>query len=144
VINATTNVAALVYFIPSGNIIWLAAGVMALANISGSFAGSHMAIKRGAPFVRRLFLIVIAVLISVTTPSKSGRHKKQNPPAAGFEISKLIEALLDLRFFIRNVLASNRIVLLQFQLVRHGALVLAGRVVMSGTGAGHEFDLFAG
>jgi uncharacterized membrane protein YfcA len=64
VINATTNVAALVYFIPSGNIIWVAAGVMALANFTGSFAGSHMAIRHGAPFVRRLFLIVLILLIS--------------------------------------------------------------------------------
>lgn len=64
VINTATNVAALAYFIPSGNIIWIAAGVMALANISGSFAGSHMAIRHGAPFVRRLFLIVLAVIIA--------------------------------------------------------------------------------
>lgn len=63
VINTATNLAALIYFIPTGNIFWLAAAIMALANISGSFAGSHLAISRGVPFVRRLFLLVLSAII---------------------------------------------------------------------------------
>lgn len=64
VVNTATNLAALLYFIPSGNIIWLAAVVMAAANISGSVAGSHMAIRHGTMFVRRIFLIVLSVIIA--------------------------------------------------------------------------------
>ena len=64
VVNTVTNLAALLYFIPSGNIIWAAALVMATANITGSFVGSHMAIRRGADFVRRMFLVVLTVLIA--------------------------------------------------------------------------------
>jgi uncharacterized protein len=63
VINTATNFAALVYFIPSGNIFWLAAVTMACANVAGSFTGSHMAISRGTVFVRRLFLAVLTVII---------------------------------------------------------------------------------
>lgn len=63
VINTATNFAALVYFIPSGNILWLTAATMAIANISGSFTGSHLAIRHGAAFVRRLFLVVLAAII---------------------------------------------------------------------------------
>jgi uncharacterized protein len=63
IVNTVTNLAALLYFIPSGNIIWPAAVVMATANISGSFAGSHLAIRRGTTFVRRMFLIVLCVII---------------------------------------------------------------------------------
>jgi uncharacterized membrane protein YfcA len=64
VVNTATNLAALLYFIPSGNIIWPAAVVMASANITGSFAGSHLAIRRGTAFVRRTFLVVLAILIA--------------------------------------------------------------------------------
>ena len=63
VINTATNLAALVYFIPTGNIFWLAAAIMAVANLSGSFTGSHLAIRHGVVFVRRLFLIVLAAII---------------------------------------------------------------------------------
>lgn len=64
VINWMTNFAALLYFVPTGNILWAAAAVMAVAQITGSVTGSHMALRRGAGFVRRLFLIVLGVIIA--------------------------------------------------------------------------------
>jgi uncharacterized membrane protein YfcA len=64
VINTATNLAALFYFVPSGNIIWAAAIIMATTNITGSFVGSHLAIRRGTLFVRRIFLVVLTVLIA--------------------------------------------------------------------------------
>ena len=38
------------------------------------------------------------------------------------------------------MLANNRVELFDFHFLRHVALVLGGRVVMTGTGAGDEFD----
>jgi uncharacterized protein len=64
VINWTTNFAALAYFVPTGHVLWLAAIVMGVCSVAGSVTGSHMALKHGTGFVRRLFLLVIAVMIA--------------------------------------------------------------------------------
>ena len=63
VVNATTNLAALLYFGPTGHILWATAGVMAVCNVVGAQVGSGMAIKYGAGFVRGLFLLVVGVLV---------------------------------------------------------------------------------
>ena len=41
------------------------------------------------------------------------------------------------------MLADDRIEFLHFYLVRHGALVLGGRVIVAGTGRRNELDLVA-
>lgn len=63
VINVMTNLAALLYFLPTGNVLWQAAAVMAVANVLGSVSGSHLALRHGAVFVRRLFLTVLTTII---------------------------------------------------------------------------------
>jgi uncharacterized membrane protein YfcA len=63
VVNVATNLAALAFFIPNG--YWLpplAAG-MALANVSGSYSGTRLALRYGSGFVRRFFLVVVGGLI---------------------------------------------------------------------------------
>jgi uncharacterized membrane protein YfcA len=62
-VNLAANLAAIGYFVPNGFFLPLAAPVMAVANIGGSFAGTHLALRHGSGFVRRVFLIVVAVLI---------------------------------------------------------------------------------
>lgn len=51
-INALTNVGALVPLIAQGHVRWPVALAMAGANLLGGQVGSHLAIRRGAPFVR--------------------------------------------------------------------------------------------
>jgi len=63
VVNATTNLAALLYFGPHGHILWGVAAMMAVFNVVGAQLGSGMAIKYGAGFVRVLFLVVVGVLV---------------------------------------------------------------------------------
>jgi len=63
VINVMTNLAALLYFLPTGNVLWQAAAIMAVANVLGSVSGSHLALRHGAVFVRRLFLGVLTAII---------------------------------------------------------------------------------
>ncbi len=63
VVNVATNLAALAYFVPNGYVLPLLAGLMALANVSGSMAGTALALKHGSAFVRRVFLIVVGMLI---------------------------------------------------------------------------------
>ena len=63
VINLTTNVAALSYFISNGLVLWQIGLPMALCNLLGGLIGSHMALSRGSRFIRIIFLTVLALLI---------------------------------------------------------------------------------
>ncbi len=63
IVNAATNGAALLYFLPHGDILWETASAMAVANIAGSQVGAKLAIHHGSGFVRRVFLVVVTALI---------------------------------------------------------------------------------
>ena len=63
VVNVATNLAALAYFLPNGYVLPLLAAGMALANVSGSMAGTWLALKHGSGFVRQVFLLVVGALI---------------------------------------------------------------------------------
>lgn len=64
IVNAATNLSALLYFVPSGNVIWHVGLSMATFNIAGSLVGSNLALRRGSRFVRRVFLLVAGILIT--------------------------------------------------------------------------------
>jgi uncharacterized membrane protein YfcA len=63
VINCMTNIAALVVFIRQGNYILELAILMAVFNITGSFIGTRIALKKGNGFVRTLFLVIVSLMI---------------------------------------------------------------------------------
>ncbi len=63
VVNVATNLAALLYFVPNGHVLPLLAVAMALANVTGSLAGTWLALRHGSVFIRRVFLAVVSVLI---------------------------------------------------------------------------------
>lgn len=63
IVNATTNLAALLYFGANTYILLVTGLAMAVFNIGGSLVGSHLAILHGAAFVRRVFLGVASVFI---------------------------------------------------------------------------------
>ena len=63
IVNAATNLAALMFFGSNGHVL-LALGLgMALFNVGGSLLGSHLAIRHGAAFVRRVFIGVAGIFI---------------------------------------------------------------------------------
>ena len=64
VVNTATNLGALAYFIPAGLVMFHLAIPMAVAMISGSIAGSHLAMKGGNHWLRRLFLILVLSLLT--------------------------------------------------------------------------------
>lgn len=64
IVNLATNVGALLLFIPHGSVLWLLGGILAVANVAGSYLGSRMAISRGTKFIRVVFLIVVVALIA--------------------------------------------------------------------------------
>ncbi|MEI7429710.1 MAG: TSUP family transporter [Betaproteobacteria bacterium] len=63
VVNIATNVAAIGFFVPNGFYIPLAAIVMAIFNVLGSIIGTHLALRHGSGFVRKVFLLVVSALI---------------------------------------------------------------------------------
>ncbi|WEK62203.1 MAG: TSUP family transporter [Candidatus Microbacterium colombiense] len=64
IVNFATNLGALLLFIPHGSVLWLLGGILAVANVAGSYLGSRMAISRGTKFIRVVFLIVVIGLIA--------------------------------------------------------------------------------
>ncbi len=64
VVNLATNVAALSFFVPSGNVLLAIAVPMAAANITGAVVGTRMALRGGTPLIRKLFLALVVVLIA--------------------------------------------------------------------------------
>lgn len=65
-VNVATNLAALILFAIKGHVWWHYALALALANVVGSVAGSHLALKHGAGFVRTVFIWVVLALILKT------------------------------------------------------------------------------
>ncbi|MEV4201035.1 sulfite exporter TauE/SafE family protein [Micromonospora globbae] len=63
VVNAGTNLGALVVFGVTGHVWWLLGAGMALCNIAGAVLGARMALRRGAGFVRVVLLVVVLALI---------------------------------------------------------------------------------
>lgn len=62
VANLTTNLAAIVVFGLSGNILWGLGLVMGAANLAGGLLGSRTALRNGNAFVRKVFLGVVVAL----------------------------------------------------------------------------------
>src|SRR5450830_464487 len=66
IVNVACNLAGLVWFGYSGHLIWQLHLTMAVCQIVGSLIGSRLAMKHGSGFVRKLFLVVVSVLILKT------------------------------------------------------------------------------
>lgn len=62
--NVATNVAALAYFIPTGNVNYSLGIVMAVANVAGSLVGVQLALTKGARFVRLVLIVVVVALLA--------------------------------------------------------------------------------
>ncbi len=66
VVNVACNVAALTCFGMAGYVIWQLGLIMAVCNIGGALIGTRLAIWGGTGFVRKLFLVVVGLLIIKT------------------------------------------------------------------------------
>ncbi|NIF07058.1 TSUP family transporter [Chryseobacterium sp. Tr-659] len=63
VINCCTGISALIIFIKQGYYLLGVGLLLAFFNIIGNIAGSRMALKKGNGFVRKIFLIVVSIMI---------------------------------------------------------------------------------
>jgi uncharacterized membrane protein YfcA len=63
-INLATNVAAVGVFVASGAIDWWLAIPMGVSNLAGGYLGARLALLKGAGFVRKIFLMVVSLLLA--------------------------------------------------------------------------------
>lgn len=61
-LNLTSNVAALALFIPSGDVVWPVAIVMAIGQVVGGYLGALTGIRFGATLIRPLVVVISIAL----------------------------------------------------------------------------------
>jgi len=62
-LNFATNTGSFFAFLFAGKILWIVAIPMALANILGSYIGSHYAIKGGENFIKKVLVFVLILML---------------------------------------------------------------------------------
>ena len=67
IVNVACNISALMWFGYSGHLLWQLGLMMAACQVAGSLVGTRLAIKHGSTFVRKLFLVVVTLLIVKTS-----------------------------------------------------------------------------
>jgi uncharacterized protein len=67
IVNVACNVAALFWFGVSGYVLVQLGLLMAICNICGSLLGTRLALRYGSGWIRKLFLIVLCILLVKTS-----------------------------------------------------------------------------
>ncbi|MCQ6256139.1 TSUP family transporter [Pseudomonas sp. Q11] len=62
-VNLGTFSAALLFFIPSGHVLWVVGGLVAVCNMAGALTGTFLALRYGSGLIRILFLLLLIFLI---------------------------------------------------------------------------------
>ena len=62
-LNFATNFGSVLAFFFAAKILWLAAIPMGLANMAGSYVGSHYAIKGGEEFIKKVLIFVLITML---------------------------------------------------------------------------------
>lgn len=63
VANSASNIASLVTFAMSGQVMWAVGVPAAICGIAGNYVGSSIALKGGAKVIRPMFFVVLALLV---------------------------------------------------------------------------------
>ena len=64
IVNVSTNLGAILYFSSSITLLWQTAFIMAICNFLGSVIGARTAVRKGSQFVRKIFLVIVTLLIA--------------------------------------------------------------------------------
>ena len=62
-LNLATNVGSAIAFVMAGKVLWMIAIPMAIANMSGSYVGTHFAIKGGEVFIKKVLIFVLIFML---------------------------------------------------------------------------------
>lgn len=60
-VNLGAFTAALLFFIPSGHVLWKVSALIAVCNVLGALTGVYLALRLGSQFIRVLFLTLLLV-----------------------------------------------------------------------------------
>ena len=63
-LNLASNLGALALFIPSGDVVWAAAGAMAVGQLIGGYLGALTGIRFGARLIRPV-VVVISIALAI-------------------------------------------------------------------------------
>ncbi len=74
VMNCTSNAVALLAFMLGGNVVWGIGLVMGVGEICGAWLGTHLALRRGARFIRIVLLVVVAATIAYLVQQQLGQR----------------------------------------------------------------------
>ncbi len=64
ILNFTSNIASLVFFVAAGQVVWLAGLVMAAGQLLGALLGARMVVLQGSRLVRPM-VVLICILVSL-------------------------------------------------------------------------------
>ena len=64
VLNLSTNIASLIFFIIGGNVLWKVGLAMMVGQTIGAYAGSHMVVKGGSKIIRPLIVLVCLAMVT--------------------------------------------------------------------------------
>lgn len=62
-LNLATNVGSAIAFLLAGKVLWMVAIPMAIANMAGSWTGSHYAVKGGEAFIKKVLIFVLVFML---------------------------------------------------------------------------------
>lgn len=62
-LNLATNLGSAIAFVMAGKVLWMIAIPMAIANMAGSWTGSHFAIKGGEVFIKKVLIYVLVFML---------------------------------------------------------------------------------
>jgi uncharacterized membrane protein YfcA len=63
-VNLATNLASVIYFAATDQILYATGLAMAACNVIGAMLGTRLAIAKGSRFVRIFFLVIVCALIA--------------------------------------------------------------------------------
>ncbi len=64
VLNFTSNIASLMFFVAAGHVVWTLGLSMGIGQVGGAWAGSHMVVRHGTRLIRPL-LVMVSLAISL-------------------------------------------------------------------------------
>lgn len=62
VMNFTSNIASLIFFIAGGSVLWREGLVMGVGQFIGGRIGAHIVVSKGTKFIRPLFIIMVLAI----------------------------------------------------------------------------------
>ncbi|MFP3490799.1 TSUP family transporter, partial [Staphylococcus sp. SIMBA_130] len=64
VLNLSTNIGSLIFFILGGNVLWKVGLAMMVGQTIGAYFGSHMVVKGGSKLIRPMIVVVCLAMLT--------------------------------------------------------------------------------